>query len=299
MKRILGILSFLMLVGITLSAQELNCTVSVNSSQIEGTSEEIYRTLQKSLNEFMNDRHWTGMFFSPNERIECSINITINEHPTTETFKGYLQVQARRPVYGTSYYTTLLNFKDEKFEFTYKEFDPLEFNENSFDSNLTAVMAYYAYLIIGLDSDSFSPFGGTTCFQKAENIVNMAQSSSEKGWKAFEDRKNRYEIINDLLDDRLRKYREFFYQYHRLGLDAMTTSTSNARAKIAQSIKSLEEVKNNKSNSVVLQLFVDAKDDEIVNIFKKEGLETEKKDVCEILTKINPTKSSKYEGILK
>jgi len=283
----------------TLSAQELNCSVSVNSNQIEGTNEEVYKTLQKSLNEYMNDRHWTGMFFAQNERIECSINITITERPTTETFKGYLQIQARRPVYGTSYNTTLLNFKDEKFEFTYKDFDPLEFNENSFDSNLTAVMAYYAYLIIGLDSDSFSPFGGTACFQKAENIVNLAQSTSEKGWKAFEDRKNRYEIINDLLDDRLRKFREFSYQYHRLGLDAMITSTSNARAKIAQALKGLEEVKNNKSNSVILQLFVDSKDEELINIFKKEGLDTEKKDVVEILTKLNPTKSSKYEEILK
>ncbi len=283
----------------TLSAQELNCSVSVNSNQIEGTNEEVYKTLQKSLNEYMNDRHWTGMVFAQNERIECSINITITERPTTETFKGYLQIQARRPVYGTSYNTTLLNFKDEKFEFTYKDFDPLEFNENSFDSNLTAVMAYYAYLIIGLDSDSFSPFGGTACFQKAENIVNLAQSTSEKGWKAFEDRKNRYEIINDLLDDRLRKFREFSYQYHRLGLDAMITSTSNARAKIAQALKGLEEVKNNKSNSVILQLFVDSKDEELINIFKKEGLDTEKKDVVEILTKLNPTKSSKYEEILK
>jgi hypothetical protein len=277
-------------------AQELKCNVSVGTQSIEGTNKEVYNSLQKTLSEFMNNRRWTDMYFSVNERIECNINITVKEQTTGDSYKAEIQVQARRPVYGTSYNTTILNFKDENFTFTYKEFDPIEFNENVFESNLSAVMSFYAYLIIGLDADSFSLFGGNPYFQKAENIVNMAQSTSESGWRAFESRKNRYEIINNLTDERLKKIREFFYQYHRLGLDEMSKNPSNARAKIVQNIKGLEEANRNKPSSLILQMFFDAKDDELINIFS-EGLDKEKKDMYEMLSELNPTKSSNYEKI--
>ncbi len=293
------ILFLLIMMSVATNAQELQCNVSVSSKQIEGTNRDIFNTLQKALSEFMNNRRWTERQYAVNERIECSVNIVIGEQPTTETFKAEIQVQARRPVYGTSYYTTLLNFKDPNFNFVYREFSTLDFNENTLDSNLTAVMAYYAYLIIGLDSDSFAMYGGTPTFQKAENIVNMAQSSGESGWKAYEGKgKNRYDVINNIMDERLRKFREFFYQYHRLGLDEMVKNPVNARARIAQYMPVLEEVNRNRPSSVVLTMFFDAKDDELINIFS-QGTDKEKKDVYKILSEINPTKSSQYEAILK
>jgi len=227
------------------------------------------------------------------------MNIIVNKQVSTENFEARIQVQSRRPVYGTSYSTTMLNFEDKEFNFIYREFEPLEFNENSFESNLTAVLAYYAYLIIGLDSDSFSPFGGTPQFQKAENIVNMAQGRSESGWRAYSGR-NRYEIISNTMDERLRKFRDFFYQYHRHGLDEMAKNPVNARARIAQSILVLRDVKNNVRSSMALQMFLDAKRDELISIFSGNDVpDKEKKDISALLIEIDPTNASKYEAILK
>jgi len=280
-------------------SQELRCSVGVSSMEIEGTNKDVFITLQKAITEFMNNRRWTEMQFAVNERIECSINIIVSKQTTTENFEARIQVQARRPVYGTSYNTTLLNFEDKEFSFIYREFEPLEFNENSFDSNLTAVLAYYAYLIIGLDSDSFSSFGGTPYFQKAENIVNMAQSTSESGWRAYSGR-NRYEIISNIMDERLRRYRDFYYQYYRLGLDEMAKNPANARARIAQSIIVLREVNNNKRSSMVLQMFCETKKDELISIFSASDVpDKEKKDVSALLIEIDPTNASKYEAITK
>jgi hypothetical protein len=279
-------------------SQELNCNISVSAKQVETTQRDIFATLQKSLMDFMNERRWTDRQYAMNERIDCNITIVIDEQLTSESFKGELQVQARRPVYGTSYNTTTLNFRDQNFNFIYREFEPLEFNENTFDSNLTAMMAYYAYLIIGMDSDSFAMFGGTPAFQKAENIVNLAQSSSESGWRAFESRANRYDIINNLMDERLRRFREFFYQYHRLGLDEMIKNPANARARIAESFKLLEEANRNRPSSAIIPMFLEAKNDEIVDIFS-QGTDKEKADVHKILINLNPTQSTKYDEILR
>ncbi len=298
MKKLIVAFTFIIMAAFAVQAQELRCNISVSDKQIEGTSKDVFNTLQKALTEFMNNRRWTDRQYAVNERIECNISIIINEQPTTETFKAELQIQARRPVYGASYNTTILNFKDNDFNFIYREFEPIEFNENSFDSNLSAVMAYYAYLIIGFDSDSFAMYGGTPYFQKAENIVNMAQSTSEAGWRAYESRKNRYEVINNLMDERLRKFREFFYQYHRLGLDEMIKNPVNARARIAQSMIVLEEVNRNRPSSIVLQMFFDAKDEEIIDIFS-QGTDKEKTDIYKLLIDLNPAKATKYETILK
>ncbi|MDR0873436.1 MAG: DUF4835 family protein [Prevotellaceae bacterium] len=298
MKKI--ILYLLFILPLSASAQELKCNVSVSRMEVEGTNNEVFVTLQKAITEYMNNRHWTEMQMSVNERIECSINIIVSKQSTTENFDARIQVQARRPVYGASYSTTLLNFEDKDFSFRYKEFEPLEFNENdafSDNTNLTAVLAYYAYLIIGLDSDSFSSFGGTPYFQKAENIVNQAQSSSWGGWRAYSGR-NRYEIINNIMDERLRKYREFFYQYHRLGLDEMAKSPANARARIAQNIIVLREVNRNKPMSMALQMFFETKCDELVSIFS-EGTDKEKKDVRDLLVEIDGVHSSKYDKIIQ
>lgn len=295
MKKIIFILS-LFIASLNVQAQELKCTVTVSSKQVEGTNREVFTDLQKALNEFMNNRRWTDLQYAVNERIDCTINIIVSEQTTVESFKSEIQVQARRPVYGTSYNTTILNFRDQTFNFTYRENDYLEFNDNTFGSNLTAVMAFYAYLIIGLDCDTFASFGGTPYLQKAENIVNMAQSTSESGWRALDSDRNRYSVINSILDERLRKIREFSYQYHRLGLDEMMKNPSNARARIAQSMQLLEEAHRNKSSSQAMRMFLDAKDDEIVDIFK-EGTDKEKNDVYKILVAINPSKTNVYDGI--
>jgi hypothetical protein len=298
MKKFISVLFFLVGTLMFTNAQELNCNVQVNSQQIDGINKQVFTTLQKSLTEFMNNRHWTDMYYAPNEKIDCNITINISEHPTSDTYNAGLQIQARRPVYGTSYNSTILNFTDQTFNFTYKEFDQIEFNESTFDSNLSAVMAFYAYIIIGIDADSFSAFGGDPAFQKAENIVNMAQSTTEAGWKAFEAKKNRYDLISNMTDERVKGYREFFYEYHRLGLDEMTKSPINARAKIAQSILILQELNRNIPYCLVLQLFFDAKDDELINVFS-QGQDKEKMDMYNLFVDLNPTKATKYDEIKK
>ncbi len=282
------------------SAQELNCNLQINSSQIQIANKQVFETLQKELNDFMNNRHWTSGIYAVAERIDCNFMITIQSY-VDNVFTTELQIQARRPVYNTSYNTSTFNFKDEHFNFTYVEFDPIEINTTTYESNLTAVLAYYAYIIIGLDLDSYSKLGGTECFRQAENIVNLMQSKSDQnealGWKAFESNKNRYALINNLMDERFRKYREFFYVYHRQGLDEMTSNVANARAKIAEGLPILCEINRMQPSAIAIQTFLDSKNDEIINIFSKKGTTKEKTDVYEIMTDVNPTLTSRYEAI--
>lgn len=282
------------------SAQELNCNLQINSSQIQIANKQVFETLQKELNDFMNNRHWTSGVYSVAERIDCNFMITIQSY-ADNVFSTELQVQARRPVYNSSYNTSTFNFKDEHFNFTYVEFDPIEINTTTYESNLTAVLAYYAYIIIGLDLDSYSKLGGTECFRQAENIVNLMQSKSDQsealGWKAFESNRNRYALINNLMDERFRKYREFFYTYHRQGLDEMVLNVSNARAKIAEGLPILREINRMQPSAVAIQTFLDSKNEEIINLFSKKGTTKEKNDVYEIMTDVNPTLTSRYEAI--
>ncbi|VBB44893.1 conserved hypothetical protein [uncultured Paludibacter sp.] len=296
MKKIFLVI-FLFSISYGLFAQELNCNVQINSSKIQGSNKSVFNTLQKSMNEFLNNRRWTDLSFEKNERIECSINIIVNavdgNNYTTEMI-----IQARRPVYNSSYNSTLLNFKDNTFNFTYKEFDPLEFAENDVNSSLTATLAYYAYLIIGFDMDSFSRLGGTPYFQQAENIVNQAQSKDWAGWKAFENSKNRYALINNIMDEAFKKFREYFYEYHRLGLDMMTDNTTNGRAKIAEGIQVLRDANRARPSAILISSFLDAKNDELINIFK-QGTTEEKDKAIEILTDVNPAAANRYEEINK
>ena len=279
-----------------LPAQELNCTLNINSDMIQGSNKQVYNTLQKSLTEFVNNRKWTDMTVASSERIECTMNIIVKK---VEDYTYYceIQVQSRRPVYGSGYNTTLFNFKDNSFTFNYKEFDQLELNENTITSNLTAVVAYYAYIIIGYDLDSFSRLGGTGAFQSAENIVNAAQGANLDGWKAFEDPKNRYALISNILDESFKKFRNYFYEYHLLGLDEMSTNAANGRARIADGLPILRDLNRETPSAIVISSFLDAKNDELVNIFSK-GTEKEKADAVEILSDVNPTMSSTYEKIL-
>lgn len=278
------------------SAQELNCNININSDLIQGTNKAVFTTLQKSMYEFVNNRKWTEMTFTPEERIECTMNITVKK-VEGDNFTAEILVQSRRPVYNSSYTTTLFNFKDNDFTFTYQEFDQLEWNPSVITSNLTAVLAYYAYIIIGYDMDSFSRLGGTSAFQAAENIVNMAQGINLSGWKAFESPRNRYALVSNLLDEAFKPFRNYFYEYHRLGLDMMVDNSANARAKIAEGLHVLRDVNRARPSAIVISTFLDAKTDELINIFSK-GTEKEKMLVVEILSDVDPTQTAKYEQIL-
>ncbi|NCU33364.1 MAG: DUF4835 family protein, partial [Candidatus Moranbacteria bacterium] len=214
-----------------------------------------------------------------------------------DMFVTEIQIQSRRPVFNSSYNSTLFNYKDNEYVFQYKEFDQLEMTENTINSNLTAVLAYYAYLIIGYDMDSFSRMGGTPFFQIAESIVNAAQAADLPGWKAFESPRNRYALINNILDEAFKKYRNFFYEYHRLGLDEMTANATNARARIMTGLPLLREANRARPSAVLISSFLDAKNDELINIFSK-ATEKEKTEAVQILTDVNPTGANRYERIL-
>jgi hypothetical protein len=290
---------FLMLfvTALPVTAQELNCTFTINSDQVQGSNKSVFNTLQKSVTEFINNRRWTEQSYELEEKIECTMTMIVKQ-VENDVFTAELQVQSRRPVYNASYNTTLLNFRDNDIVFTYKEFDVLEFNQNMVTSNLTAILTYYVYLIIGYDMDSYSRMGGTPYFQAAEQLVASAQTLDMPGWRAFESKRNRYALINNLNDEAFRKFRNFLYEYHRLGLDEMTLNVVNARARISTGLPLIREANRSRPASVIITTFLDTKTDEIINIFKK-ATDQEKKTVIEILTDLNPAQSERYETIMK
>ena len=292
----LAMLAILLLSNIFYAhSQELNCTVEINSSQIEGTDKSVFTTLQESITEYFNTTKWTNAQFSANEKIECRFFMTIKEYDE-EKFTGDIQVQLSRPVYNSNYTTTLLNFKDTKVEFTYQENEPLIFNENAMESNLTAILNFYAYMFLALDFDSFSPNGGQPYYDKAASIVQMAQSSGEVGWKAFEDTKNRSAVLSAYTDGNTKGIRTLIYNYHRKGLDEMATSPDKGRAAITESLNEIKKIYDVAPMSVALSMFKDAKLDELVNVYSKAG-STEKDQVYELLKPIYPTESSRLNQI--
>jgi hypothetical protein len=297
MRKILFPLIIQILFIIQLRGQELNCNIQINSDQIQGTNKSVFTTLQKSMTEFVNNRRWTELTYTNDEKIECSMNVIVKK-VENGAFSAEIQIQSRRPIYNASYNSTLFNFKDNDFVFDYKEFDQLEMNENSITSNLTAVLAYYAYIIIGYDMDSFTRLGGTPYFQTAESIVNAAQAADLVGWKAFESPRNRYALINNIMDEAFKKYRNYFYEYHRLGLDEMSQNMTNARAKILAGLPLLREANRARPSAIVISSFMDAKSDEMINVFSK-ATDKEKKEAVEVLCDINPTYTERYEKILK
>ena len=282
------------------NSQELNCRVQVNAQKIQGTNKQVFENMQKTLYEFMNNTKWTANVFSFDERIECTIQINLTEQVSTDRYKGTIQIQSNRPVYNTSYNTVLLNFRDNDIEFPYVEFQSLDFNENTFTDNLTSILAYYAYLIIGYDYDTFSESGGDPYFEIAQKIVNNAQNSGVTGWKAFENKRNRYWIVENLLSSKYEGCRTFMYRYHRLGLDIMESKVGEGRAEISEDLKLLQKVFRDKPDPQLsyLKLIFDAKADEFVNIFS-EGFPDEKNRVYNILKEINPSNLAKYEKIKK
>jgi len=280
-------------------SQELRCNIQVVSSQIMGTNKQVFQTLQSELFEFMNNRIWTNNSFENEERIECTILINLQEHSGDE-FRGSIQIQSRRPIFNSSYNSSLFNYKDNDFKFRYVEFEPLEFNLNEHKSNLTSVLAFYAYVLIGLDYDSFSLYGGEEYYSKAQQIVNNAQNAPEKGWKAYESRKNRYWLIENILNDKYKEIREFSYKYHRLGLDVMNKDVTKGREEIAEDLKLLQKLYRQKPDPFMFyfNLFIGTKSDEFVNVFS-ESYQSEADRVYNILTEIDPTRADKYVKIKK
>lgn len=290
----------LVAMSISLGAQELKCNISINSEQVQGSNKAVFTTLQQSMEEFVNTQRWTNMTFQEKERIECSMMIVVKS-VQDNMFVCEFTCQSRRPVFGTTYTTPTLNIKDANFTFTYQEYDRMEFQHNTFTSNLTAMVAYYCYLIIAHDMDSFAKLGGTPYFQVCEDIVTSAQSASLDnaemvGWKAFESNRNRYALTNNLMDEAFKKYRAYYYDYHRHGLDEMVNNVANGRARIAKDIKVLKEAYNARPATYLVGTFLDAKSDELVNIFKS-GTADEKKMVYELLMDIDPTRQDTYENI--
>jgi len=288
----------LLIITISTTAQEFNCAVQVSTPQIQGSDKRVFETLQKAIYEFVNNKKWTNYTFKIEERIECSILITIKERISADEFKGTLNIQLRRPIYSTSYNSVMLNYLDKDFHFNYIEYEPLDFIENTYTSNLTSVLAYYVYVFLGLDFDSYSLYGGTPFYEKAEAIVNSAQNTDKSGWKAYESMKNRYWLIENLLNSSYRPIREALYKYHRLGLDVMSDNVETGRAEIYASIELLKKANREKPDLFLMTVILTAKADEIVKIFSKAS-PMDKQKIVNILNEIDPANSSKYNKILE
>ncbi len=294
---LLACLLFLFLPSLRLSAQELNANIIVNSSKIAGTDKDVFTSLQSALNDFMRQRQWTNYKFAEKERIACNFNITVNKYEAgTGAFECEMMVQSNRPVYGSTYNTTVFSFLDKNVTFNYTEQDRLEFTESNVDNNLTAIMAFYSYLIIGLDFDTMAENGGTEILHQAENVVSNAQSLGATGWRSLDDNQNRYAIINDYMNGNLASFRKLQYAYHRKGMDEMASSVERGRTVITESMSLLEETQKAKSTSILPVLFTEIKRDELLNIYSK-GQPGEKTKVAGILNAANPSFSEDWNTI--
>ncbi len=296
MKRIL----LLILLGLTqLSfAQELNCKVDLNSAQVQGIDASLFQKLKKDISDFMNNRKWTSDVFSIEEKIDCNLFISVNGAPASDQFTATLQVQLFRPVYGTTYKSMVLDINDNDFSFSYTPSQTLDYSDNEYISNLTSVLAYYAYVMIGFDYDSFSLKGGTDYFSKAQNIINNAQNVAAQGWKATDGTKNRYWLMENLMNEVYEPIRVCNYKYHRLGLDVMAKETEKGRQSITEAIKLLEAVIKRKPNSYSIKVFFDAKNQEIINLYKDDSV-SDRQAMMEYLTKIDPGNGNRYTKIMQ
>jgi hypothetical protein len=280
------------------SAQELQVKITINSQQVEGSDKSVFENLQQTLQQWMDDRQWTELQFQKNERIVCNFNITVTKYDkSSNRFFCTALIQANRPVYNSAYTTTLYNNKDADFNFDFAQFDQLNFIEEIVDNQLTALMAYYSYLIIGLDLDSFSPMGGTDVLKRCLQLTNNAQELGFAGWKAFENSRNRFAIINDYLDEAMKPFRQLQYDYYRTGLDEMAQNAERGRANITTALEGLKKAHEEKPLSLVPQIWTDYKRDELANIYKGKGTQKEKEAVYELLFNINPSQSNAWNKI--
>ena len=278
---------------------ELNAKVTVNSDKVQSTNKQVFTTLQTTLTEFLNNRKWTDATFAINERINCSFTLIINEMVSDNSFKGELQIQSNRPVFNSSYTTTLLNFRDKEVEFDYVEFEPLQFVDNTLDNNLVAILVFYVNIILGLDFDSFALDGGSAYFQQAQQIVSLAQSqASWTGWKAFDSNQNRHAVATALTENQGEDFRQMWYTYHLKGLDEMAANPDRGRTTIIESLAGLQKLKSARPVSVLLQMFSDAKLDEVVSIYSKATTQ-EKQEGYKMLSELFPTAGTRLEALKK
>tara|TARA_B100000683_G_scaffold207847_1_gene201801 strand:- start:6178 stop:7074 length:897 start_codon:yes stop_codon:yes gene_type:complete len=288
---------FFILLSFSLKSQELLANVVINHQQVQSSDDYIYDNMRKSFVEFLNNRKWTGDKFKPEERIECSFFVTINDRKGN-SFSGSIQVQSGRPVYGTNYKSTMFIVNDNDFDFNYVDQQPLDFNNNEFTSNLTSILAYYAYTIIGFDYDSFGKEDGTKFFTKAFEIATLSANGGGIGWKSTDGSQNRYWLIENINNGAFKNFRDCLYKYHREGFDVMRSNKKQGEYSIYKSLLSLEAVHKRQPSSYLLQVFFNAKSDEVVNIFKNASSQ-QKEKLVPVLIKIDPGNTKKYNKILK
>ena len=279
-----------------LKSQELNCLVTVNYNQVQGSNTQIFKTLEKSLTEFVNQTKWTTKEVKPEERIDCAFTIIISSR-ASNTFKATLQVQSSRPVYDSSYASPILNLKDNDFNFKYNEFDPLIYNRNSFDSNLISTIVFYANIILGADADTFKKNGGEVYLKEAQNVMLQAQQSGLASWQNVVGKQNRFLLIDNLLSPKLSPYRAATYTYHRLGLDVFSSNKKKGKQTIENAILSLESIYNKTVGNYLIRLFFDAKSDEIVNMYSDGPVTNSQKRLTQMVKKISPNNNSKWKNI--
>ena len=297
MKRLLFLLTLFL--PIVMQAQELQVKININHQQIQGTDKSVFDNLQETLQQFVNEKQWTALQFQENERIQCTFNITVTKYDASNNhFTCTALIQANRPVYNSAYTTALYSNRDKNFDFEYAQFDQLNFNEEVIDNQLMALMGYYAYLIIGIDLDSFSPMGGTDVLQRCMNLVNNAQNLEFAGWKSFDDSRNRFAFINDYLDEAMKPFRQLQYDYYRKGLDEMAHNAERGRTNVTTTLETLlKQAHEDKPLSMLPQIWTDYKKDELANIYKGKGTQKEKESVYDVLSGINASQSSSWDKI--
>jgi hypothetical protein len=280
----------------SLNAQELNCLVTVNSDQVAGSNKQVFNTLQQALTEYVNQTKWTNRAVAPEERVNCAMTIIITAR-NNNNFTATLQVQSTRPVYNSSYASPILNIKDNEFNFNYNEFDPLIYNKNTFDSNLISIIVFYANIILGVDADTFSKYGGEVELKEAQNVMLQAQQSGLSSWQNIVGERNRYLLIDNLLSPKLTVYRDLLYKYHRTGLDNIVNSKTNAQQNIEDSLITLERIYNKTVENYLIRLFFDAKGDEIVSLYSESPQTRNKQRLIQSLRKISPNNNSKWRKL--
>jgi hypothetical protein len=295
MRKIILLLFLISSFG-ALKAQELNCLVTVNADQIPGSNKQIFKTLEKSITEFLNQKKWTSKNTRPQERVNCAMTIIVTSWESNR-FEATIQVQSTRPIYGSSYASPILNLKDNDFSFRYNEFDQFIFNPTRFDSNLISTIAFYAYIILGADADTFALKGGQENYKKAENVMLQAQQSGLAAWSNQVGKQNRFMLIDNLLDNKLNQFRTVAYNYHRNGLDKMAANDKNAKQTIENSLISMQTLFNKTISNFLIRVFFDAKSEEILNIYSDGPNTRSKQRLLQVLQKISPNNNSKWRKI--
>ena len=298
-RLLIAIALLLLLPAPDVHGQELEAKININHSKVQGTDASVFDNLKQTLEQFVNERQWTALQFQKNERITCNFNITVDKYVQAENrFECTATIQANRPVFNAAYTTTIYNNTDKNFQFSFAQFDQLNFNDETVDNQLTALFAYYAYLIIGINLDTFSPLGGTDVLQRCMYLVNNAQDLGFPGWKSFEDSRNRFAIINDYLDEAMKPFRQLQYDYYRKGLDEMANNVERGRTEVTTALENgLKKAHEEKPLSLVPQIWTDYKKDELANIYKGKGTQKEKETVYDILFSINASQNNTWEKI--